>query len=208
MKFNYIPLIIGLICALGASTTNAAQNVFKAGVFPVSPITPPPIVPTQFDVIGHIQSASVDPTVCTGSGMQIDSRLWGGRVTVNGVEIIIPCYTILQLPATSMTWAELFDRSLIPSDTPIDASGLALDDKALAGPSQPGSLPLPAYEIHIVGNVVDNPVTGKSEHIAGLVFISQQSLNVGQGYIQSIDYKTGELCVSSGLPPCRPCRTN
>ena len=201
MKFNYIPLIIGLICALGASTTNAAQNVFKAGVFPVSPITPPPIVPTQFDVIGHIQSASVDPTVCTGSGTQIDSRLWGGRVTVNGVEIIIPCYTILQLPATSMTWAELFDRSLIPSDTPIDASGLALDDKALAGPSQPGSLPLPAYEIHIVGNVVDNPVTGKSEHIAGLVFISQQSLNVGQGYIQSIDYKTGELCVSSGLPP-------
>ena len=64
----------------------------------------------------------------------------------------------------------------------------------------PGSLPLPAYEIHIQGNIVKDSVTGDAKHIAGLVFISQQSLNVGQGYIKSIDYATGELCVSAGLP--------
>ncbi|MCX7105478.1 MAG: hypothetical protein NTU70_09430 [Methylococcales bacterium] len=200
MKFNYIPLIIGLIGALSAETTTGAQNAFKPAVFPISPMTPPPIVPTQFDVIGHIQSASVDPYVCTGSGTRIDPRLWGGRVTVNGIDIIIPCNTILQLPAASATWAELFDPTLIPSATPAGTTGLALDDKVLEGASQPGSLPLPAYEIHIVGNIVNDPVTGQNEHIAGLVFISQQSLNVGQGYIKSIDYKTGELCVSSGMP--------
>ena len=201
MKLNDIPLMIGLICALSAATTNAAQNVLRPGVFPASPITAALSVPTQFDMTGYIQNAIVDPTVCTNSGMRLDKRLWGGRATMNGIEIIIPCHTILQMPATSVTWAELFDPALITSDTPIDTSGLALDDKVLAGASQPGSLPLPAHEMRIVGNIVNDPITGENKHIAGLVFISQQSANIGQGYIESIDYKTGELCVASGLPP-------
>ncbi|MCX7105480.1 MAG: hypothetical protein NTU70_09440 [Methylococcales bacterium] len=36
MKLNYIPLIIGLIGALGAETTTGAQTVFKPAVFPIS----------------------------------------------------------------------------------------------------------------------------------------------------------------------------
>jgi hypothetical protein len=86
----------------------------------------------------------------------------------------------------------------VPVGTAPGTSGLALADKGLTQglpePAQPSSLPVPAYEIHIVGNIV------KDKYIAGLVFISQQSLNVGQGYIKSIDYKTGELCVASGIP--------
>jgi hypothetical protein len=197
-----------LILALGATSTLltinsvfAAQgnlnNAIRPAIFPVSPVTPPPVVPTQFDVTGYIQTAVVDPSVCGGSG-SLDPRLWGGKVTVNGVEIIIPCNTILQMPATSLTWAELFDPALIPAGTPLGTSGLALADRVMLSqsvvPTQPELLPLPAYEIHIQGNIV------KEKHIAGLVFISQQSLNVGQGYIKSIDYKTGELCVASGIP--------
>ncbi|MFI3184703.1 MAG: hypothetical protein QX198_01845 [Methylococcaceae bacterium] len=208
MKFNNLIIVICLISALGATTTAIAaqgnQNGIKPAIFPVSPITPPPAVPTQFDVTGHIQSASIDPYVCTDSGARIDPRLWGGRVTVNGVDIIIPCNTLLQMPATTMTWAELFDPALTPAETASGTSGLALDDKVLAPGSivgsQPGSLPLPAYEIHIQGNIVNDTVTGTNQHIAGLVFVSQQSLNVGQGYIKSIDYTSGELCVATGLP--------
>ena len=210
MKLKYLIIAIGLTSTLVAATTVFAvpgnQTVIKPAIFPVSPITPPPVVPTQFDVVGYIQEAVVDPIggsgVCPDSG-NIDPRLRGGRVTVNGVDIIIPCNTILQMPATSLTWAELFDPSLTPAGTVPGTSGLALDDKVMPVgsivPSQPGSLPLPAYEIHVQGNIVKDS-TGNAKHIAGLVFISQQSLNVGQGYIKSIDYATGELCVSSGLP--------
>jgi hypothetical protein len=198
MKLKHLMIPIGLASTLlNVTTANAAQgnqNVIKPAIFPVSPTTPPPIVPTQFDVIGYIQNAVLDPSVC-GDAAQLNPRLWGGTVTVNGIDIVIPCNTVLQMPATALTWAELFDNSLVPAGTPAGTSGLALTDRIMlpgsALPEPSNTLPLPAYEIHVVGNVI------KDKHIAGLVFISQQSLNVGQGYIKSIDYATGELCVSS-----------
>ncbi len=201
MKLRYFSIALGLTsiivaanCAIAAQGGNL--NGIKPAIFPVSPITPPPGVPTQFDVIGHIQSAAVDRRVCPGSPSNLDPRLYGGWVTVNGVEITIPCNTILQMPATSLTWAELFDPALVPAGTPPGTSGLALEDRD----TTPGALPLPSFEIHIQGNIVKDASTGVSKYIAGLVFISQQSLNLGQGYIKSIDYATGELCVSSSLP--------
>ncbi len=47
--------------ALGAQGNEAG---IKPAIFPVSPITPPPAVPTQFDVTGHIQSAADELKVC------------------------------------------------------------------------------------------------------------------------------------------------
>ena len=197
MKFKHLTAAIGLTSVLIASTTAFAgnPNVTKPAIFPVSPITPPPAVSTQFDITGHIQSAAVDRRVCPGL-TNLDSRLYGGWVTVNGVEIVIPCNTILQMPATSLTWAELFDPALAPAGTVPGTSGLALDDINMNS----GSLPVPPYEIHIQGNIIKDPTTGDSKYIAGLVFISQQALNLGHGYIKSIDYTTGELCVSSSFP--------
>ncbi len=206
MKLLYFFLSAGLI---GNVVVNPAafavqgnqNNAIRPAIFPVSPVFAPSVVPTQFDVTGYIQNAVVDSTVCTQT---VDQRLFGGRVTVNGVEIIIPCNTILQMPATSLTWEELFDPLLVPAGTPTGKSGLALADKVMTPGStvlpQPDSLPVPAYEIHIQGNIVNDPITNDSKHIAGLAFISQQGLNLGQGYIKSIDYATGELCVSAGLP--------
>ncbi len=208
VKNKTLSIVFSLAGALMAVNTGfAAQGnavVIKPAIFPPSPTTPPPAVPTQFDVVGYMQNATVDPSVCSGANSNLDPRLWGGKVTVNGVEIIIPCNTILEMPATALTWAELFDPDLVPAGTTPGASGLALADKVLTPGStvgaQPDSLPLPAYEIHIQGNIIQDAATGNAKHIAGLVFISQQSLNAGQGYIKSIDYATGELCVSSGLP--------
>lgn len=205
MKLNNL-IAFGLAALLMTATNVYAaqgnQTIIKPAIFPVSPTTPPPVVPTQFDVTGYIESAEVDPKVCS-NWSSLDKRLWGGKVTVNGVQIIIPCNTVLQMPATSLTWAELFNPSLTPTGTAMGTSGLALDDKALVPgttvPALPESLPTPANEIHIVGNIVKD-ATGNPKHIAGLVFISQQSLNVGQGYIKSIDYAKGELCVSAGMP--------
>lgn len=208
MKIKVFLVATGLVFALTViNAVFAAQGpgnqnaVVRPAIFPASPTTPPPVVPTQFDITGYIQEATVDdvggPSVCPDSA-NIDLRLRGGKLVVNGIEIIIPCNTILQMPATSLAWAELFDSTLTPVGTVPGTSGLALADKVLLPgsivPSQPGSLPLPAYEIHVQGNIVNG------QHIAGLVFISQQALNLGQGYIKSIDYATGELCVSSGIP--------
>ena len=165
MKFKYFTLVIGLMSTLTvvnfAFAAQGNQNMFKPAVFPVSSTVQPPVVPTQFDITGYMQNATVDPYVCTGSGTYIDPRLWGGRVTVNGVDIIIPCNTILQMPATTLTWSELFDPSLTPVGTALGTSGLALDDKNMT----PDSLALPAYEIHIQGNIVKDSVTGDNQHI-------------------------------------------
>jgi hypothetical protein len=119
------------------------------------------------------------------------------------------------MPAFTLAWADLFKKpgnDLVPADiTPRLQTGMALGDLigvvtgAQIPTQQPGLLtttrsgairlsgPLPSYEIHVVGNVVNG------QYIAGLVFISQQSLNAGQGVISCIDYATGELQVG-GTP--------
>jgi hypothetical protein len=175
----------------------------------------PSPVPPQFDIVGFIQDATVAavgpnslcPTVT-------DPRLMGGTVTLNGQVIIVPCNTILQMPAFALTWADVF--TMAPQDiTPAGKSGLALSDPlspgmggapvdAAAGllnhlPSgvtfTAASAALPSHEIHVVGNVIGG------QYIAGLIFISQQSLNAGSGVISCIDYATGELQIGGSVLP-------
>jgi hypothetical protein len=185
----------------------------------VAPFIPAvPIVPSQFDITGFIQEATLDTTnaICRPT----HPRLAGGTVTLNGQKIIIPCNTILQMPAFTMSWADMFKpgTGMTPADiTPTAQTGMALTD--LIGSASGATVPLtqaglltmpipsgsptavqtryngslPSYEIHVVGNVVSG------QYIAGLVFISQQSLNAGQGVISCIDYATGEMQVG-GAP--------
>jgi hypothetical protein len=49
--------------------------------------------------------------------------------------------------------------------------------------------PLTTYEVQVVGNRVAD------QYIAGLINISQQSLSAGGGFINFIDYTTGEMRV-------------
>jgi len=155
----------------------------------------PPAVPAQFDITGFIQEATLDTTgsICHAS----DPRLAGGTIKVNNIQVIVPCNTLLQMPASTLTWQEVF--SLAPRDIglPLDGngiptrSGLALADKVKLPVATPYNGPLPSYEAHIQGNVVDG------KYIAGLIFLSQQNLNLGQGVITAIDYDNGELRIAT-----------
>ncbi|WP_299794886.1 hypothetical protein [Ramlibacter sp.] len=191
----------------------AAQHArAQADPFIAPAIPAVPLVPAQFDITGFIQEATLDTggAICKAT----DPRLAGGTVTVNSHRIVIPCNTILQMPAFTLTWADLFRTAgnpLVPTDiVPPGQTGLALNDRIGAVPgatvpaTQPGLLTaptpgtpysgsLPSYEIHVVGNVVNQ------QYIAGLVFISQHALNAGQGRISCIDYSTGEMQVG-GMP--------
>jgi Bacterial Ig domain len=130
-------------------------------------------VAAPFDMTGFIQSATVDNP---------DDVFSGGTITINNIRMIVPRNTLLQFPATAMTWQEAF--ALAPAPYTRLQTGMALND-----------IPRPAttYEAHVVGNRVG------SAHVVGLLFLAQQSLHAGQGYVTAIDYATGEMRVG-GAP--------
>ncbi|MFJ1253575.1 PKD domain-containing protein [Cupriavidus sp. CuC1] len=134
---------------------------------------PAPGVDAQFDVLGYIQEATLD--AC-------GDALCGGKMRVNGHTIVIPSSTIVILPANSLTWKELFTQAPAPYTNV--ATGMALADSPA---------PISSYEAHVIGNQVGDV------YIAGLVYISQQSLNSGTGFINYIDYASGEMRVGGRL---------
>jgi hypothetical protein len=126
-------------------------------------------VGSPFDLVGFIQSATVNAG---------GDALTGGTLTVNGQVITVPRNTILQMPAFALTWQQLF--TLAPAPYGPFQSGLAMNDSPA---------PLTTYEVHVQGNRIGDT------YIAGLIFISQQALNSGQGFINFMDYANGELRV-------------
>ncbi len=204
--------------ALLALLLLVAGEAAPAQTFAAPVVAPVPVVPSGFDVTGFIQEATLDTAgaICNPA----HPRLAGGTVTLNGQKVIVPCNTVLQMPAFTLSWADLFHAGpgLAPADiTPAAQTGLALNDligsatAARVTLTTPGLLTmktrsetssalqtrynasLPSYEIRVVGNVVGG------RYVAGLVFISQQALNAGQGMISCIDYASGELQVG-GVP--------
>ncbi|HXB69864.1 MAG TPA: hypothetical protein VNY05_16545, partial [Candidatus Acidoferrales bacterium] len=151
-------------------------------------LAPQPFVPpvTPFTFIGFIQSATVD-TPCTQAACT--DFFVGGFMEVNGTKIRIPRNTIFQMPATQMTWADMFKNAPAAYQT-LNQSGLALADVPK---------PLTTYEVTVVGNRVVNPSTGRDEYVAGLVYIAQQALNLGNGIINAMDYSK----CTAGVP-CMP----
>ena len=140
---------------------------------------------SPFEITGFIQAATLDNPNDTFSG---------GSMTVNGLLITIPRNTLMQFPATGMTWQEMFKLAPVPyglANQPggVPQSGLAIDDIPK---------PFSTYEVTVQGNRVIRSVAD-DRYIAGLVFLSQQSLNAAQGFINAIDYNTGELFVGSTL---------
>jgi hypothetical protein len=141
------------------------------------------LVDTPFQITGQIQRFTLDTP---------GDLLSGARMIVNGTEIIIPRNLVIQMSTALLTATDIFDLAR-PNTTQRNAdgtcgtaraSGIALDDCPA---------PLAAFEVSISGNIVG------SQHIAGLVDITQQSLNLGQGYIQAIDFNTGEILVGGAV---------
>jgi len=152
----------------------------------------------QFDVLGFIQAATLDTThsICTPT----DPALAGGTVTVNGITMIVPCNTILQMPAATLTWAQLFDSA---SSAPV---GSVIGTVPAAGSGQTrlaltdGPAPFPSFEVHVQGNVVTDPAGGAARYIVGLIVpVTQQGLNASSGIVNYIDYPTGAFRVGGKL---------
>ncbi|GAA2499337.1 PKD domain-containing protein [Terrabacter carboxydivorans] len=166
---------IGLAAGLAPVASLAATGA-------VAPLVAPAVNPvvassTQFDITGFLQSATLDTPSDPHSG---------GTLTVNGHSVVVPKETIVILPASALTWQELFTHAPAPYGP--SQTGLALGDSPK---------PLTTYEVHVVGNrVIDN---SGDRYIAGLVHVAQQDLNSGAGYVNFIDYGTGEMEVG-GTP--------
>jgi hypothetical protein len=214
---RWLLLLLAMMCFITASPSMAkrANGGLAGGIVPTPVLAPASGIPPQFDLTGFIEEATLDTnfTICPNLPVK-DPRLAGGTVKINGQTIIVPCNTILQMPAFALSWADLW--TMAPKDTTPVGSGLSLTDAVIPGTlgllSTPWTDPatglatsysaaLPTHELHVQGNVING------EYIAGLVFISQQSLNSGQGIISCIDYATGEMQVGGtplpvGATPC------
>ena len=140
-------------------------------------------------------------------------------MTVNGIagnaspyNIVIPKNTRVLMPGKFQTWQQLWANAPPPWGLTGNAgngeTGLALLDR-----DNSGNPPLTTYEITIQGNCIPktnavgspsglaklDPDPTKCTYVAGLVTIAQQSLNVGSGVINFINYATGTLHVGGTL---------
>lgn len=157
--------------------THAAERDRDARVRAALGVPAPLPAASQFDITGFLQEATAAGTGATD----------GGSLRVNGQLVTVPANTIVILPANQLTWSELFAQA--PAPWGPSRSGLALADSPA---------PLASYEVHVVGNRVPS-APGGDQLIAGLVWVSQQSLNLGAGHINYIDYARGELRVGGAF---------
>jgi len=162
--------------------TTAILALAVATLWPAAPVRAQlPLQPmgSVFEITGFIQKATLNDA---------NDPFSGGTLTVNNHEITIPRYTIFQMPATNLTWAELF--TLAPAPWRPTQTGLALADRATL---DDGTVIKPDFTFEIT--VQGNRVEPSGEYIAGLLFISNNSLQMHQGFISKIDYVNGELIV-------------
>jgi hypothetical protein len=153
-----------------AKPPNGAVSPFVTPTLPDPAFSVDPALIHGFDVTGFIQDMKAN-TTNSGCPDETDPSRFGGTVTLNNQTVTIPCNLVVQMPANTLTWADL-----------VHGGDLSLGNG------------LPSFEIRVVGNVVDGA------YIAALAFVSQQLANSGSGVIGSIDYTTGELHVDTGDP--------
>ena len=179
-----------------------ANPILTASVaVPPAPPVPTPLFSAALDdihgftSIGFIQGATLSDALCQPPPQvpplpRLPKSQWGGTAVINDVPIIIPCNSVIQMPAATFTWADLFDPAKFVS-TQSPPALLTLDPPP--APLNKGEFQFPSTEIRVEGNIV----AGK--HIAGLVYISQQSLNSGTGFITDFDYANGVIYVGRTL---------
>lgn len=166
---------LALACLTAMVPIAQARGVTSPNAITVGPATPAG-GPAPFDITGAIQSLTV---------LTPDNLYSGGSIVVNGITVIIPANLVVTLPAAYKTVGQIFMES--PGGVLSVQSGLALNDL---------TPPIAAYEASIAGNIVNGV------YLAGLVSIAQQSLNTANGFIRSIDYNSGFMCVGSAPGTC------
>ena len=144
------------------------------------------VIEPPFQIIGPIQRFTLDTP---------NDPLSGARMIVNGIDVIIPRNTIILMPGSFLTAGDIFamapagatqrgTNGTCANPAGGRASNLALEDC-------PG--PVAAFEATLDGNLAGG------SHIAGLVSITQNSLNAAGGFIQGLNTATGEITVGARL---------
>ncbi len=173
--------------AKGGTAKPPAKNL-------VAPFFTPTLIPPAFsvnptlihgfDATGFMQDATVvsDNTMCPGT---TNPNYYGGTVKVNGSVFTVPCNSVVQMPANTLTWSDFVNLTRGTDEWDM------VNNKIKGFKTHGNSSPM-QYEMSITGNTVNG------KNIAALIFISQQSLNGGSGIITSIDYANGNLEVGNG----------
>ena len=167
--------------------SSSVGSIVTSFLLAVGAVTSVSAQPTSFQIVGHVQSFSIDAPGAVFSA---------AKMTVNGIDVVIPANTVVLMPAAYLTPQQIFTVApgMAPPGTPAGKSGLALDDRTSLT-----SAPLAAFEATLTGNIVGGV------HIAGLVNISQHSLNTAAGFIRRIDYANAEMCVGASPSPVANC---
>jgi hypothetical protein len=197
-----VPLILATVLLLTVGTNAQVPKVFNANV------------PAGFGTAGYIQAATVDTP---------GDSLSGGTLTINGIKMTVPRNSVVQFPANTLGWGDLFDPAVygpvyeptLPGVTNLNVtpgtSGLALLDNPAHDPLLSPFLP---FNANVLGNIdlKNAPGTGGS-YIVGLILPIDQDLgNGGAGFITCIDYTKGRFEVggtvsSTGLCGATPTGT-
>jgi hypothetical protein len=208
-KFWHLP--VALLVASSAQLVMGAQ---------------PQTTAAQFDMTGQIQSLTLDGGAgCpTPSSALYNSGAYATNVdngdadltkegrpaldctatmVLNGQSIKLPKNTVVTLPASFLTPYELFaynpncnNPAVVGSPATCNETGLAISDTLrLPNNTNPAT-----YEASVQGNIIYD-AAGAATYVAGLVKISQEDLNSGDGFINYIDYATGDIYVGGDIVP-------
>jgi hypothetical protein len=131
---------------------------------------------SPFTIVGFLQRA----TLVAGDAAS------GGTLVVNGHTIKVTTNTLVNMPGAYLKWQDLFSQA--PRPWGPTQTGMALLDH----PKPPTT-----YEVMVQGNRIVS--ANGDDYLAGLIFIWQQSVNSGQGFINYIDYQHSELRVGGTL---------
>lgn len=189
--FMFLAAIANLAHAVGGTAVPPAPGLGFPSQFQLpAPFIDAPTFTTDpaaikgFKLVGFLQNATVSGEGCPSG---TPAAQYGGTVVVNDTLVTIPCNTTLQMPAATFKWAELFDPSKFKT-TATPPVPLALDKGAaqLSG----NIFSFASIEVTVYGNIV------AGHYIAGLLFLSQQSLNSSSGYITGFDYPKGVIFIA------------
>lgn len=201
---------IGALSLLGSALTIAVISSQSGNAGANAPTVAPASAglpaSSQFDITGFLQSATLDSGCYTAQKGLKDAQgnpaeaHCGGTMQINGITITVPAETIAVLPASALTFEELFENAPAPyglaaanPDGGTGETGLALNDSPK---------PATTYEVQVVGNRVEdtggangctNGPAGCDRYIAALVHVSEQDLNNGSGYISFVNLAAGEI---------------
>jgi len=179
--------LAGFVLLLMVASVATSWAQFTAPAIPPAPAVVPAYasIPTGFEMTGFIQYASVDQMCLPNTNptplnppKPDGCKTSGGWIQVNGMTVRVPANTVVQFPANTLTWEEVFE--LNPTGV-AGESGFALADTVRL----PGT-----FEATVLGNIVNG------QYISGLVFLAQSSLMGFQGFIEGFDYANGIVMIN------------